>query len=143
MNQSTCFGSPAVKPACPKIRVGQSGIGPSGTHLQASSKTRVTARPPTRANQPRHHGTTAYTPNLGRDIGLRCYRFHVVPLLFVGTDSRKPNISMRTPASLPSFLVQHGLICLCSPFCPSQLAPVPPTVSSSTAFHRTVPHCSA
>jgi hypothetical protein len=63
MNQSTCFGSPAVNPACPKIRVEQSGIGPSGTHLQASSKTQVTARPPTRANQPRHHGSIAYIPN--------------------------------------------------------------------------------
>jgi hypothetical protein len=29
-----------------------------------SRKARVTARPPTRANQPRHHGTTAYIPNL-------------------------------------------------------------------------------
>jgi hypothetical protein len=89
MNQSTCFGSPAVNPACPKIRVEQSGIGPSGTDLQASSKTRVTARPPTRANQLRHHGTTAYKPKHGRDIGLRCHRFHVVPLLFVATNSRK------------------------------------------------------
>ena len=103
MNQSTCFGSPAVNPACPKIRVEQSGIGPSGTHLQASSKTQVTARPPTRANQPRLHRSIAYIPNLGRDIGLRCYRFHDVPDFFVATNSRKPkspDAHKRPPLSL-------------------------------------------
>src|SRR3954469_23646944 len=56
MNQNIRSGSPAVNPARPKIRIGR-----SNADLQASSKTRVTARPPTRANQPRHHGTTAYT----------------------------------------------------------------------------------
>jgi hypothetical protein len=29
--------------------------------------------------------------NSGRDIGLRCYRFHFVSFFFVGTNSRQPN----------------------------------------------------
>jgi len=82
MNQSICFGSLAVETACPNRD--------QDFLFRHSKRARVTARPPTRANQPRHHGTTAYKPKHGRDIGLRCYRFHVVPFLFVATDSRKP-----------------------------------------------------
>jgi hypothetical protein len=107
MNQSTCFGSPVVNPACPKIRVEHSGIGPAGTHLQASSKTRVTARPPTRANQPRHPRSTVYIPNLGRDIGLRCHRFHLVPFLFVATTHENPNLPTRTRDLLCHYLFAH------------------------------------
>jgi hypothetical protein len=81
MNQSICFGSLAVETACPNRD--QCFL------FRHSGEARVTARPPTRANQPRHHGTTAYKPKHGRDVGLRCYRFHVVPFLFVGTNSRK------------------------------------------------------
>ena len=82
MNQSISFGSLAVETACPNRN--------QKLLFRHSKKARVTARPPTRANQPRHHGTTAYIPNLGRDIGLRCHRFHVVPFLFVATNSQKP-----------------------------------------------------
>ena len=95
MNQSICFGSLAVETACPN----------RDQHFlfRHSKRARVTARPPTRANQLRHHGTTAYIPNLGRDIGLRCYRFHVVPDYFVATNSRKPKspeAHKRPPLSL-------------------------------------------
>ena len=78
MNQSSCFGSLAVETACPNRD--------PDFLFRHSRNARVTARPPTRANQPRHHGRLTY----GRDIGLRCYRFHVVPFLFVATNSRKP-----------------------------------------------------
>src|SRR5204863_2141831 len=88
MDLGIISGSLAVETACPNRD--------QDFLFRHSEEARVTARPSTRANQPRHHGTTAYKPKHGRDIGLRCHRFHVVPLLFVGTDSRKPNIPMRT-----------------------------------------------
>src|SRR3954464_11437385 len=88
MNQSICFGSLAVETACPNRD--------PDFLFRHSRNARVTARPPTRANQSRLHKSIAYIPNVGRDIGLRCYRFHVVPFLFVATNSRKPNIPTRT-----------------------------------------------
>jgi hypothetical protein len=82
MNQSISFGSLAAETACPNRN--QKFL------FRHSKKARVTARPPTRANQPRHHGTTAYKPKHGRDIGLRSHRFHVVPDYFIATNARKP-----------------------------------------------------
>jgi hypothetical protein len=81
MNQNGCFGSLAVETACPN----------RDQHFlfRHSRNARVTARPPTRANQLRLHRSIAYIPNLGRDIGL-CHRFHDVPDYFVATNSRKP-----------------------------------------------------
>jgi len=108
MNQSSCFGSLAVETACPN----------RDQHFlfRHSKRARVTARPPTRANQLRHHGTTAYIPNLGRDIGLRCYRFHVVPDYFVATNSRKPKspeahepLTLSLPRSSPIIPVRLAL----------------------------------
>jgi hypothetical protein len=94
MNLGIISGSLAVETAC--LNRDQDFLfrhSLSSTALATEDKkARVTARPPTRANQPRHHGRLTY----GRDIGLRCHWFHVVPLLFVGTDSRRPNIPMRT-----------------------------------------------
>ena len=95
MDLSIISGSSAVETACPNRD--------PDFLFRHSRNARVTARPPTRANQPRHHGTTAYKPKHGRDIGLRCHRFHVVPFLFVATNSRKPqspDAHKRPPLSL-------------------------------------------
>jgi hypothetical protein len=102
MNQSICFGSLAVETACPNRD--------QAFLFRHSKRARVTARPPTRANQPRHHGTTAYTPNVGRNIGLRCHRFHVVPFLFVATNSRKPKS--------PDAHKETSFVVFFSAFCP-------------------------
>jgi hypothetical protein len=109
VNLKTISGSLAAETACPNRN--------QKLLFRHSKKARVTARPPTRANQPRLHGTTAYKPKPGRDIGLRCYRFHVVPFLFVATNSRKPkspdahkkrrlsfSFPARTHLSMPSIL---------------------------------------
>ena len=82
MDLGIISGSLAVETACPNRD--------QDFLFRHSETTRVTARPPTRANQSRLPRSIAYIPNLGRDIGLRCHRFHVVPFLFVATDSRKP-----------------------------------------------------
>ncbi len=72
MNQNIRSGSPAPYPARPKNN-------PARIILQASSKTRVTARPPNRANQPRHSGGIAYVSELGRDIDLSGAALRVGP----------------------------------------------------------------
>ena len=136
MNQSISFGSLAVETACPNRN--------QKLLFRHSKKARVTARPPTRANQPRHPRSTTYKPKHGRDIGLRCHRFHVVPLLFVATNSRKPkspdahkrrrlsfSFPARTHLSMPSILSIAARTCSADgPF-------------QHRHFQRTVPHCSA
>ena len=93
MNQSICFGSLAVETACPNRD--------QDFLFRHSTNARVTARPPTRANQPRHDARPAY----GRDS------FHDVPDYFVATNSRKPKspdahkrrrLSFSFPAFCPS-----------------------------------------
>jgi len=125
MNQSICFGSLAVETACPNRD--QCFL------FRHSGEARVTARPPTRANQPRHHGTAAYTPKHGRDIGLRCYRFHVVPFLFVGTNSRKPKS--------PDAHKETSFVVFFSAFCPSSIVDCPSPIMVRAA--RTRPFCPA
>jgi len=134
MNQSISFGSLAVETACPNRN--------QKLLFRHSKKARVTARPPTRANQPRHHGTTAYIPNVGRNIGLRCHRFHVIPFLFVATNSRKPKSPDAHKRRRLSFVVffspiaHHGVrLALAHFFCP--------LFRSWPLRHRLSPHCSS
>jgi hypothetical protein len=98
MNQSSCFGSLAVETACPNRNqkfLFRHSL--SSTALATEDKNaRVTARPPTRANQSRLHRSTAYIPNLGRDIGLRCYRFTMSLTISSRPTHENPNLPMRT-----------------------------------------------
>ena len=146
MNLGIISGSLAVETACPNRDqdfLFRHSL--SSTALATEDKNaRVTARPPTRANQPRHHGTTAYTPNVGRNIGLRCHRFHVVPFLFVATNSRKPkspDAHKETSfvvffSGTDSFVYAVHSVHRSSHLFRRRSLP-------AQIFHRTVPHCSA
>src|SRR6185295_10597033 len=107
MNQSISFGSLAVETACPNRN--------QKLLFRHSNKARVTARPPTRANQPRHHGSIAYIPNTVGTSASGATRFHVVPLLFVAINSlniKSPDAHKRRRLSFVVFfspIAHHGV----------------------------------
>src|SRR6185295_13754900 len=110
MNQSICFGSLAVETACPNRD--------QDFLFRHSETTRVIARPPTRANQPRHHGTTAYTPNVGRNIGSGATGSTLSHFFSSGPTPENPTSRCRTEPRFRHF-------------------------PSGTTLPRDVPHCSA
>src|SRR5690349_12911173 len=76
----------------------------------------------------------------GRDIDLRCYRFHVVPFLFVGTNSPQPNhphahhehshlCALDPLRPLLSAICYFAPISPCPRPCQSVLVPAPPNSS--------------